>query len=134
MSAGTGAGRQLRVNIRGSRSAATVKRTIKYLVVCTDPRACRTVIRAAPDSVIRAISDAAYNVEQGDIELSPAQKAFFRKHQHIVATLTCPQIGIQRKRRIIMQKGGFPFLPILIGSALGALGSRLFGGAASSSQ
>jgi hypothetical protein len=131
-SAATGGGRHSKVNC--NRHGAAVKRIVKYLAVCTDPRAYRAVLRAAPDSVIRSIADAAYNVEQGDVQLSPSQKAFFRKHQDIVATLSSPHIGIRRKRRTIIQKGGLPFLPIMIGTALGALGSRLFGGPASSSQ
>jgi hypothetical protein len=118
----------------GGRHGTAVKPTVKYLAVCTDPQAYRAVLRAAPDSVIRSIADAPCIVEQRDVQLSPSQKAFFRKRQDIVATLSSPHIGIRRKRRTIIQKSGLSFLPIMIGTALGALGIRLFGGAASSSQ
>jgi len=109
-----------------------VKRTVKYLSVCTNPQTYRAVVRAAPDSVIKAIVDAAYNVERGDVTLTPSQRALFRTHRRAIAALTSSAVGLVRKRKVILsQKGGFAFLPILIGSALGALGSRLFGGSTS---
>jgi hypothetical protein len=108
---------------------ANVKRTLKYLAICKDPRAYREVVRAASDRVIRTICKAAFNVEQGPVRLSPAQKTLFRAHRKSIALLSSKRGGIKAKRKTIAsQKGGFPFIPLLIGSALGALGSRLFGG------
>ena len=110
-------------------TAPFANRTVKYLTVCNSPQAYRAVLRGAPDGVIKAIANAAYDVERGPIYLSPQQKALFRTHRRAIATLTSPKASIKSKRRVIQsQKGGFPFLPIMIGSALGALGSRLFGG------
>ena len=110
--------------------AAAVKRTVKYLSVCKSPRAYNAVLRAAPDSVIKSIANAAYNVERGPLSLSAKQKALFRAHRKAIAAITSPAVGIKRKRQFIgSQTGGFPFIPLLIGSALGAFGSRLFGGA-----
>jgi hypothetical protein len=86
------------------------------------------VTRAAPDSTIRGICDAAYNVEQGDVHLSPKQKALFRAHRKEIAALTSPSVSLARKRKVIeSQKGGFFFIPALISAALGALGSSLIG-------
>jgi hypothetical protein len=118
---------------RTASAKLAAKRTVKYLSVCKDPRAYSSVVRSAPDDVIRAIANAAYNVQRGPIPLSPAQKAIFRTHRQTIATLASPQASIKRKRALAeSQKGGFPFLPLLIGSALAALGGRLFGGATSS--
>jgi hypothetical protein len=96
---------------RRSDTSKTDKRTIKYLATCTDPRAYSAVTRGAPDSAIRAISNAALNIEQGDIHLSPKQKALFRSHRKVIQN----------------QKGGFFFIPALIGAALGAVGSKIIG-------
>ena len=113
---------------RRSNTPNADKRTIKYLATCTDPRAYTAVTRAAPDSTIRAISNAALNIEQGDIHLSPKQKALFRKHRKDIATLTSPRTSLARKRKVVQnQKGGFFFIPALIGAALGAVGSKIIG-------
>jgi hypothetical protein len=112
-----------------SNSTKVNKHTIKYLASCTDPRAYTAVTRAAPDSAIQCICDAAFNIEQGDdIRLTPRQKALFRTHRKDIALLTSPRTGIARKRKIIQsQKGGFFFIPALIGAALGAIGSKVIG-------
>lgn len=87
------------------------------------------MLKGASDDVIKAICNAALNVEQGDIHLSPAQRQLFGHHRKQIATLTDSTGNIQKKRTLIQsQKGGFPFIPILIGTALGALGGKLFGG------
>ena len=131
---GVGGGATRRIN-KAHRQNAVVKRTVKYLSVCTDPRAYSAVLQSAPDKVIKIISDAAYNVERGPMYLTPAQKALFRTHRKSIATLSSRRVGIKSKRKTMAsQRGGFPFLPILIGSALGALGSRLFGGTSSNQQ
>jgi len=116
-----------------NRDKAAVKRTVKYLAVCSNPHACRAVLSAAPNSVIKAIANAAYNVERGDVCLTPAQQDFFRTHRKSVAALTSRKVAVGQKRKLLLrsQTGGLPFLPILIGTALAALGSRLFGGSAS---
>ena len=115
-------------NQRRSNTWKGDKRTIKYLATCTDPRAYTAVTPAAPDSTIRAISNAAVNIEQGDIHLSPNEKALFRTHRKDIATLTSPRVCLARKRKIIQsQTGGFFFIPALIGAALGAVGSKIIG-------
>jgi hypothetical protein len=111
-----------------SNTRKHTKHTIKYLACCTDPQAYTAVVRAAPSGVIRGICNAAINVQQGDIDLSPKQKTLFSAHQDDIATLTSPDIRLARKRKIIeSQTGGFFFIPALIGAALGAIGSHVIG-------
>jgi hypothetical protein len=126
---------EVQLGKRDANAAKLIKRTLKYLAICESPEAFRDVVRAASDRVIKAICTAAYNVEQGPVHLSPEQKTLFRAHRESIATLTSPRVGIESKRKLIAsQKGGFAFIPILIGSALAALGSRLFGGTSGSNQ
>jgi hypothetical protein len=103
-----------------------VKRTVKYLSVCGSPRAVRECIKAAPDGVVKCICNAAYNVERGDVVLSPKHKALFSKHRKLIAKLTSRTHSLQAKRKVLQsQKGGF-IIPLLIGTALSALGNLLF--------
>ena len=106
-----------------------VKRTLKYLNICKNPKAYRSVLQGSSDDVIKALCNAALNVEQGDIDLTPQQQQLYAAHRTQIAKLTSRAIDLRRKRGVIgSQTGGFPFIPILIGTALGALGGKLFGG------
>lgn len=124
-------GRTFTTNIpaqQQQRRSKVDKRTIKYLEACTDPRAYSAVVRTAPNSTIQGICNAAVNVEQGDIHLTPKQKTLFRKHRKDIETLTSPRASIARKRKVVQsQKGGFFFIPALLGAALGAIGSKIVG-------
>lgn len=101
--------------------------------MCNDPSAYRSVVRAAPDSVLKSICNAALNVERGEIKLSPSQKTLFRQHRQQIANLTSRRVGLHSKRRILEQRGGAFWIPALIGAAISGLGSAIFGGNKSSS-
>ena len=104
-----------------------VKRTVKYLSVCSNPRAYNSVLKGAPDEVIKAICNAAVNIEQGDIRLSPAQRRMFSAHRKTISKITSSTVDLKRKRNLIQsQKGGYSVVPFLIGAALLALGGNLF--------
>jgi ABC-type methionine transport system ATPase subunit len=108
---------------RGARSidnSKTVKRTLKYLACVKDPRAFSAVIRAAPDDVIKNVCDAALNAKEGDLQLTESQKRVFRRHSKKIEELLSPRRSIKSKRDLLKrqgQKGGFPFLPLLLGAA-----------------
>ena len=116
--------------IRTADRDDVVKRTVKYLAVCSCTNAIDAVLRAAPDQVIEAVCDAAYNVQRcRAVTLPESYKNMFRDHRPTIAMLASPTTSLEEKREAIeRQTGGFAFLPILISAALGALGSRLFGG------
>ena len=78
---------------------------------------------------MKAVCNAALDIEQGDVRLSPAQRQLFSAHRKQIAKITSHSGDLKSKRSIIQsQKGGFPFIPVLVGTALGALGGKLFGG------
>ena len=103
------------------------KRTVKFLSICTRPEIQKKIIQTSPDSVIKAICNAAFNLQHNpEIHLSAKQKALFRKYNTHITSLTNPQISVINKRRLL-QSGGNPLLfailrPIL-SSALSLLGS-----------
>ena len=82
----------------------------------------------AAAGVIEDICNPGPNVEQGDVRLTSNQKALFRRHREEIATMASPRVGLARKRKLIeSQKGGFFFIPALVGAALGAIGSKIVG-------
>jgi hypothetical protein len=102
------------------------KRYIKLLSVCRKPRELRAILQNAPDSVIKLICDAALNLLVGDYKLSPAAKSQFKKRKALVAALAGRQLSLKAKRIKLLSGGALPFLPIILGTALSFLGSRLF--------
>lgn len=122
-----------RVKALPSRIRNESKRTVKYLGVCRNPHAYCTVVKSAPDSVIKTICNAALNVQRGGrINLNKTQRSLFSHHRREIAKLVSRETPISAKRKIISQRGGFAWIPALIGAAVGGLGSLLFGGNKSS--
>ena len=97
------------------------KRTAKYLAVCKNPRAFREVMRAAPDSTVKFICNAAYNVQRNrDLVLTPDEKKLFAKNRALIAALANKSVPIAWKRKRLAQRGGL-FLPRLLHTAAPAI-------------
>lgn len=107
----------------GRKKNQTFKRYIKFLAVNTDKKISKQIIKTAPDKVIKAICNAAVNAQHGDIALSKSQKKIFHTNRKLFQLLNTRSIPIEKKRHAIVQKGGVAILPILLTTALGALGS-----------
>ena len=106
-----------------------VKRAYKLLAECKDPRVRSAILNGAPEKLVKTICNAVLNVEQGDIALNKRQKQAFKKHRKAISKLTSRSYSLGQKRKFLKQKGGaFPIIPILLSTALTALGSALFGG------
>ena len=61
--------------------------------------------------------------------MNKRQKLAFKKHRKAISKLTSRSYSLGQKRKFLKQKGGtFPIIPILLSTALTALGSQLFGG------
>ena len=96
---------------------------------CKDPCVRSAILNGAPDKLVKTICNAVLNVERGDIDLNKRQKQVFKKHRKAIAKLTSRSYSLGQKRKFLKQKGGaFPLIPILLSTALTALGSALFGG------
>ena len=63
-----------------SNKQKVIKRAIKYLSVAPDSKTVKSVLKKAPDAVIRAISNAALNARQGAVAVPANIKHLFRHH------------------------------------------------------
>jgi hypothetical protein len=99
---------------------------MKYLTVAPDQTVLRQVLQKAPDSVVKSISDVALNAIKGPVDLTPAQRKLFARHRGPIGKLAQRGVGIKQKRKILLQKGGFAWIPALIGGIAGILGGKLF--------
>jgi len=114
-----------------------VKSTVKYLSRARPNIATvLSILNNAPDEVIEAISNAALNAREGDVHLTPAQKALFRAHEESFNILTDRHSSIADKRRHLLarkrkntslQEGGaFPIAALvvpLLSTVLSSIGS-----------
>ncbi len=120
------------MSMKTSRSSSSkvnrnkTKRTIKYLALCRNPRTCKAVLGDSSDGVIKCICNAALNAYKGDVRLSGAQKHTLARHRRTIGQLIDRGVSIKKKRRVLVQKGGLAFLPLLLTTVLGSVGSALF--------
>ena len=113
----------------GSRKFSPLKNTIKFLSFCQDKRIHKDILSRAPPIVIKRICDAALNARQGQVKLSKKQKDTLTRHRKTIEQLLQKAIPVERKRKILVQRGGgiaALIIPIILSSVLGALGSDLF--------
>jgi hypothetical protein len=104
------------------------KRTVKFLEVCKNKKAASAVLAGAPDSVIKSLCDISLNaLKNPAVRVGKARRQLFQLHRSAIAKLTDPKVSIENKRKSL-QHGGFAWIPAIIGTVLGALGTGIFGG------
>ena len=115
-----------------NKSHHVIKRTIKFIACSPGTDIERRKLKRAPDGVIKAIANAALNVREGDIAITPSQQLLLSNKHKIFDQLVDKNKSLIFKRNLILrQKGGaFPFIVPILQSALLGLGSafitRLF--------
>ena len=112
-----------------SQQNHVLKKTIKFLSICKNPHCIHTVIKAAPDKVIKTICNAALNAAQGEDKLRPNQKRILSANRHFVRALIAKGESVSKKRKVLFQKGGaLPglILPVILSAVLSSIGSRIF--------
>ena len=83
----------------------------------------------APEEFVKTNCNAVLNFERGEKALNKRQKQAFKKHRKALTKLTRSSYSLGQIRKFLKQKGGaFRIIPILLSTALTALGSALFGG------
>ena len=94
-----------------------VKHIIKFLSHSPANKITKAILGDSPDGVIRAIANAALNLQQNpDVKLDPATRNLFSTYSRSFGILTDRKISIENKRKHLTQKGGaLPFLGPLLG-------------------
>lgn len=103
-----------------------LKHHLKHIADLKDPIAITTSIRKAPDSTIKAICNAALNVQKGDVHLSKTQITNLKKHRVRIYKLVNRAIPLPAKRKLLTQRGGGLLASALLAIAIPALGSLFF--------
>lgn len=102
-----------------------VKSQYHYLHVLKDakPQARRALLSSASDELIKVIVECAINTLNGNHKLSTDKKTKLSKFKTKLRTLVNPKISFKRKRKLLVQKGGFivPLLTSILSIVIGAL-------------
>lgn len=95
-----------------------------YTLMKSNPKIRKAIIKYGDNELINTISEIALNVLNGNNKINNKTKNNLVRYKKIIRCIACSKRSVQKKRRILIQKGGF--LPILIGSVLsGIIGSLL---------
>ena len=103
------------------------KRTIKYIAIAPNEKARSEAIRQASPAVIKSLSDIALNAARGDVKFTRTQKRELRKHRQHIEQLIDNRIPLEKKRRLLTQKGSGlgAILGLIIPTVVSAIGSAI---------
>lgn len=90
------------------------------------PKTRKKLIKDAKSPVIKCVSECCHNVLKGHVPLTEAQKTKLHSKRQHLRSLASKSVSIQKKKRILNQKGGF--LPLLLGPLLPLLTKAVVGG------
>ena len=86
-----------------------MKRNIDALRVLSkaSPRLRKAILVNADSDLLFALCEIALNVINGTVRLTPGNKKALKKHQRTIRTLLSRRSSINKKRKILVQRGGF---------------------------
>ncbi|KAI8511990.1 hypothetical protein Bbelb_110900 [Branchiostoma belcheri] len=90
-----------------------------------NPKLRKAILSTAPNDLLKSICDCSHNVLKGNIRLTPGQRKGLSRHKNTLRQLGDKKIPLAKKRRTLIQKGGF--LSLLLSPIISAITS-LFGG------
>jgi hypothetical protein len=101
------------------RKHAAILRTI----IKARPDLRKALLKLADEGLIKAICECADNTLKGHVKLNPRQKKNLSRHKHILRRLAKPGETWKKKKRIIVQSGGFmlPLIAPVLGTFLASL-------------
>ncbi|KAF0147817.1 MAG: hypothetical protein FD188_3521 [Ignavibacteria bacterium] len=105
---------------------AALKKTVKFLSVCQNPRVFSHIIAKAPDNLVKSICNAAINAAQGEVVLKKKAKRVLSSNRQFIQKLIKKGDSIKRKKKILCQSGGSisaTVLPPLLRSVLASIGT-----------
>ena len=86
---------------------------LKILKNCKSRKDQNCILKLVNKDLIQCLCDCAHNILQGNIKLSKQKKISLKKHSSALRDLAEKKGGIEKKRKFLIQKGGF--LPALLG-------------------
>lgn len=87
------------------------------------PKLRNAILKYSDDDLIKTMCEISKNTLNGNTQLSSTCKKRIKKYKKDIRMLACNRIPLRRKRKFLIQKGGF--LPVLLGTILTGIIGKL---------
>ena len=103
--------------------SAVVKRALPLLKTLAEakPKFKKAIIKNASPDLMKAVSEIALNMLKGIIKLTPQQKQRLSRYKKEFRSLAKKSVSVNKKRKLLVQKGGGAALGLLLPLALSFL-------------
>ena len=103
------------------RHLAKTFRKVRILSLAT-PQVRKQLVDKGNKEIVDCISECCLNILKGNVHLTSKQKSRLEKHKEQLRAVANKRVNVKKKKEII-QKGGFPLTAILapVASVLGSL-------------
>ena len=92
-----------------------------HILKNANPQLRKNILKDSNPDLIKALCEVCMNTLNGNMKISNSTKSQLKKYKKTLRCLASPKVKLTRKRKLLIQKGGF--LPVLLGSLLaGAVG------------
>jgi hypothetical protein len=95
---------------------------LHFLAKCK-PRQRQLFLDTANKDVIECICECIHNIAQGNVRIEKERKRKLAKHKSKLRKIVDKRTGIEAKRKLLSQSGGF--LPLLLSPIIGLVGSLI---------
>lgn len=95
---------------------------LRLFTVCP-PNFRKDFLKKLSNRTVKCISECCYNTLKGNVKLNQSQKKKLKRHKQVIRTLASKNLPLYKKKKILVQKGGF--LNVLIPAALTVLTSLI---------
>lgn len=98
------------------------KHTLHVLKDCS-PCVRKAILKTSSPKLVQTLCEVCLNVLNGNINLSQPQKLKLKKYKNTIRELAGTKKSISKKRKILVQKGGF--ISLILSTVLGGLVNKL---------
>lgn len=99
------------------------KKFLEYYLE-TDPKSRKSLIKGASQDQIKSLCEATLNVVKKNVSIPAHAKHALCKHKSIIKRIAFKKEPIAKKKKLLIQKGGF--LPVILNTILPLLATALF--------
>lgn len=98
-----------------------VNKHFLHILKNATPQLRKNILKKANPDLVKALCEICMNTLNGNMKISKSTKSQLKKYKKTLRNLASSKLNLLRKRKILIQKGGF--LPLLLSSLLtGAVG------------
>lgn len=97
-----------------------------HVLQSANPKLRKAILKEVPNDVIQVLSEICLNTLRGNVKVKQQTREKLKAYKGVLRQLASSSVGDTKKRRLLIQKGGF--LGLLLGALLsGVLGHFING-------